>query len=626
MILKAREQQSIITVNRSSPTNPNVIQIFFFAVKMFKARQNLVNQRANLHLVEIRKAELTYFTNFFSVFATQCVLLTTFEMSAISQLPPDRTNTVCGADCPFYVLFPSAIFLTTSVAVNGIIILTAVYVTAFANGLAIHGKQGAILDAIKGMIAEQSKVVKLFLFTCFLFQAQFFCAYFILMERLYSFICGGIMIFCALWTYRASLRIYNNFYFDERHAGWKYDQEKPEEEESLSQLNPDLIEDLMKTSRLHNPEPIHAAYKRSLQKGLLQETDSAEKKRNILLEILSSAERMTTTVRESISKSVSFSGRPSLPAFPTFRRSISESQAPPLPVISSLENSYRSSLSNNQNINDNNQNDNSNNNNRESESSFGGNSIRSWSIYSSQAQPQPSQQQSHPTGPRSSLSQRPSSLQQPQPQISTDNNRDSTNPAPQQSRPSFQYHFRSSLGAIGNSFSYVPNPLNFRLSSQQFPSQPQQQQQQTTHRPNLPSYSVGALTVKIVPPNRNNSRFFFSWTSSSSSQPQSEKWMDYYFILKGGLLFYYENETSFLTAPQQPLNKENPIDLRGGYELKKGPSEPPFAFTLRPLSSVSQLKTWSFRCSEENVFDYWTERIEEKLEEIHQQELMKEFM
>jgi hypothetical protein len=600
---------------------------------MFKARQNLVNQRANLHLVEIRKAELTYFTNFFSVFATQCVLLTTFEMSAISQLPPDRTNTVCGADCPFYVLFPSAIFLTTSVAVNGIIILTAVYVTAFANGLAIHGKQGAILDAIKGMIAEQSKVVKLFLFTCFLFQAQFFCAYFILMERLYSFICGGIMIFCALWTYRASLRIYNNFYFDERHAGWKYDQEKPEEEESLSQLNPDLIEDLMKTSRLHNPEPIHAAYKRSLQKGLLQETDSAEKKRNILLEILSSAERMTTTVRESISKSVSFSGRPSLPALPTFRRSISESQAPPLPVISSLENSYRSSLSNNNNNininNDNSQND--NNNNRESESSFGGNSIRSWSIYSSQAQPP---RQSHPTGPRSSLSQRPSSLQQPPRQVSTDNNRNSTSPTnpsnpvgPQQSRPSFQYHFRSSLGALGNSFSYVTNPLNFRVSSQQFPPQ-HQHQQQTIHRPNLPSYSVGALTVKIVPPNnrQTNNRFFFSWISSSQQQQQTEKWMDYYFILKGGLLFFYENETSFLTAPQQPLNKENPIDLRSGYELKKGPSEPPFAFTLRPLSSVSQLKTWSFRCSDENLFDYWTERIEEKLEEIHQQELMKEFM
>jgi hypothetical protein len=602
---------------------------------MLKAKQDLVNQHANISLVEIRKAELTYFTNFFSIFATQCFLITTFEVIAISQRPPNRTIAVCGNACPLYILLPAAVFITTSVALNCLIILISVYVSVFGNWLAIHGKEGAILDAILGMIDEQSKVLYYFLGACFLFQAQLLCAFFVLMDRPYAIGCAGIMFIFAVWTYRSSLRIYNNFYFDQRQAGWNYDVQK--QSVDTSGLTDEFIEELMRDNSDINAENINTLYEQSLEKGVLRPEDSSEKKRNILLGLISSSVEQMGRMSESVGRMSFQIPRPSL-SLPTLPNLVPRMSFTELPSLGSLRPSIASS-----------KNEPMDNSASPSPGGGGGgggtvhrSSIGGGTVHRSSIGGGAPVHRSSITGGttvhRSSIGGSVRSSHQ-------------TATAPvmdSQPRPSFM---RASLGAIGNTFGSFAGPLSFSLrggaGSRQMSRELEMEQ---FNRHQQYHYVVGELYVKVVPHNSGTGSYFsFLWGGSSSSTTNTttaitptaiatteedspttsssgqEKWMRYYFIMKGTKLFYYENEFALLTSPDQPINRTKPIDLHG-YELKKGSPVPTFAFSLRPLSSGSNLKTWLFRCSDIQMFNYWTEKMEQVLEEIQHRELMKEFM
>jgi hypothetical protein len=604
---------------------------------MLKAKQDLVNQHANLSLVEIRKAELTYFTNFFSIFATQCFLITTFEVIAISQRPPNRTIAVCGNACPLYILLPAAVFITTSVALNCLIILISVYVSVFGNWMAIHGKEGAILDVILGMIDEQSKVLYYFLGACFLFQAQLFCAFFVLMDRPYAIGCAGIMFIFAVWTYRSSLRIYNNFYFDQRQAGWNYDVQKHSVD--TSGLTDEFIEELMRDNSDINAENINRLYEQSLEKGVLQPEDSSEKKRHILLGLISSSVEQMGRMSESVGRMSFHLPRPSL-SLPTIPNLVPRMSFTELPSLGSLRPSIASSKNEPMDNTSPSPGGGGGGGGTVHRSSIGGGApVHRSSITGGTTTVHRSSIGGGGTVHRSSITGSVRSSHQ------TATNAPGMDNQP---RPSFM---RASLGAIGNTFGSFANPLSFSLrggggGSQQMRELEMEQfnrHQQQYH------YVVGELYVKVVPHNSGQGSYFsFLWGGSSSSTSTTtitptavatteedsptttsssgqEKWMRYYFIMKGTKLYYYENEFALLTSPGQPINRTKPIDLNG-YELKKGSSVPPFAFSLRPLSSGSNLKTWLFRCSDIQMFNYWTEKMEQVLEEIQQRELMKEFM
>jgi hypothetical protein len=523
---------------------------------------------------------LEYFTNFFSIFATQCFLLTTFVVVAISQRPPDKTISVCGDDCPLYMMLPFAVFQASCVALNMILILIAVFVTVFGNWLAIHGKEGAMIYVIEGMVAEQNKIVGIFLVSAFLFQGQIFIAYFVLMRRQFAAICATIMCLFAIWTYRSALRIYNNFKFDESHAGWRFDVRK--ESRELSALHPDFIEELINASGENNSTKIKQLYQQSIQAGTLKAEDTIDKKRNVILEMLaSSVER----VSESISARMSFRGSlPNLPSvkmpeisMPNIRTSFSmrdSTSQKELPPSDHPRGSFRGSLPD------------------IARPSFRG---------SLQDLARPSFRGSLPEEARSS--HRGSQSEAPRPSL-----RGSLVENVRQS-----FNLRASLGAIGTGLSFA-NPLSFSLR----PSQREQEIEMDAYGVAQMPVVVGPLTVKLVPHSPPSLLAFFT-------SPQTERWMKHYFVLKGALLFYYENEFSFIISPDKPLNKALPIDL-AAYELKRGPATAPFPFTLRPLSSADNLKTWRFRAGDLNTFQHWCERIEAVLEEIQSRELAKEFL
>lgn len=54
---------------------------------MLKAQQSAVTQQANVNLVNIRQAEIQYFSQFFSSFGVQAALIAGFSINSVSQVP-----------------------------------------------------------------------------------------------------------------------------------------------------------------------------------------------------------------------------------------------------------------------------------------------------------------------------------------------------------------------------------------------------------------------------------------------------------------------------------------------------------------------------------------------------------
>jgi hypothetical protein len=54
---------------------------------MLKANQAQVIQTANVGMVGLRSAEITYFTGFFSSFGTQAALISGICVNSVSQVP-----------------------------------------------------------------------------------------------------------------------------------------------------------------------------------------------------------------------------------------------------------------------------------------------------------------------------------------------------------------------------------------------------------------------------------------------------------------------------------------------------------------------------------------------------------
>lgn len=272
---------------------------------MIKAEQNKVFQDTNLSLIDIRKREIDYFTSFFSIFSTQCFLLTTYLAIAVSQRPPDAVpaDGVCGVDCPLYVLIPFAVFQASSIASNGLIILISTFVVVFGNWLAIHGREGAMIHAINGMIAEQNKVVRLFLLAVFCYQAQIFCTFFVLMDQTFAWVCGGILISFAIWTYRSVVRIYNTFKWDEVEAGWNYDELKRRMESDdkdvawvFAELTPEILLDIIQELTGKDEEDKSLEVDEGEDYSKIAHVDITEEK----AEIEEKSMKQETSARESI--------------------------------------------------------------------------------------------------------------------------------------------------------------------------------------------------------------------------------------------------------------------------------------------------------------------------------------
>lgn len=125
---------------------------------MYQANQEVVNQNTNIALVNIRQTEINYFTSFFSSFGTQCFFLTAILAGSVSQTP----SFDCASGCNYLWQFIYNVSVSISMSFTALCLLNSVFISIYGQGLAIRGETGSMINAMHGMIAEQARVVQMF--------------------------------------------------------------------------------------------------------------------------------------------------------------------------------------------------------------------------------------------------------------------------------------------------------------------------------------------------------------------------------------------------------------------------------------------------------------------------------
>ena len=174
---------------------------------MIHAGQQALFQNQNQRLLGIRQAEMDYFNNFYTNFATQSALLLGFAMNTM-------TNVVQIVD--FYenseglkeVFFVSGTFCFCTMMHT---LLCSVFVIVFAPNLALHGPLGSMVRAVDGMVSEQDQIFLSFILSLVFFTINTVVAFWFFMSNTIAWVCAALtFVFSAYW-YKCCLRIYNRF-------------------------------------------------------------------------------------------------------------------------------------------------------------------------------------------------------------------------------------------------------------------------------------------------------------------------------------------------------------------------------------------------------------------------------
>lgn len=198
---------------------------------MIQASQKAVFQQTNIVLTQIRQVEIQYFSQFFTNFGTQSILLAGFICGAVSQTP------AFGDDCNYFWQLLYNLGSAGCVAFAIQAILGAVFISVFGQGVALRGPLGSMVNTIEGMVLEQQRAVRLFLGAaiCYILQEIGMC--WVMMDTIPAIVCTLILVGYAFHTYRSTLRIYNRFYWDQESV--KYKEAMAEEE--LDDLHPEPV-------------------------------------------------------------------------------------------------------------------------------------------------------------------------------------------------------------------------------------------------------------------------------------------------------------------------------------------------------------------------------------------------
>lgn len=198
---------------------------------MLRAGQQQVVQQTNLNLVQIRTIEIQYFSDFFTNFGTQCILLGGFICGAISQTPGiDRD-----VNYFFIILYNLGSAGCVAFAVQALI--GSIYISVFGQGTALRGPLGSMVTTVEGMVQEQKTAVLLFIGAVVCYVCQEIGMYWLMMDQINAIVCSIITAIASLITYRAALRIYNRFYWDA--GSVKFQTRNRDEDDELDDLNPE---------------------------------------------------------------------------------------------------------------------------------------------------------------------------------------------------------------------------------------------------------------------------------------------------------------------------------------------------------------------------------------------------
>lgn len=211
---------------------------------MNRANQRAVLQEANMLLVDIRSAEVQYYDSFFNNFATNAALMIGFICGAVSQVP--ALDNPSGAPYPWIVMYWIGSAGTVGAAVH--VLVCAVFVAVFGQGLALRGPIGSMVKAVDGMVSEQEHVLFYFVVTIVFFAFQSIGMYWVMMDSTSAIVSTVITFIAMYYWYHYTLRIYNRFNWGKIKSDWEEERDPINE---LNDLNP--TSDLYKEKKIFMP-------------------------------------------------------------------------------------------------------------------------------------------------------------------------------------------------------------------------------------------------------------------------------------------------------------------------------------------------------------------------------------
>jgi hypothetical protein len=183
---------------------------------MYTANERVIAHNNNIGLINIRNAEVSYFSNVYSTFGLNAVMLAGFVLSSISQVP--------GMEASCSIFWKYMYWTTTAVCIVVAlhIVLDSIFLVVYGQGMAMRGPVGSMVQAVQGFEAEQNQTVRSFVLTVVLFTISTAATYWIMMDSLPALLSCVITLIGVCFWYHYCLRIYNRFYWDkEEETKWR---------------------------------------------------------------------------------------------------------------------------------------------------------------------------------------------------------------------------------------------------------------------------------------------------------------------------------------------------------------------------------------------------------------------
>lgn len=152
---------------------------------MLKVQKQLQLQETNVQLIEIRRMELNYYYNYFTVFGDVGALLTGFLFGTLTQILGEYLTIVNPARWLKDLYWISAVI---SMLCGMHIMLHTTTSVVFGQGKTLYGKVGAVIEVIEGFKAEETVVIRVFIMMVFTYGNIYIIINIIILYFKYSYI------------------------------------------------------------------------------------------------------------------------------------------------------------------------------------------------------------------------------------------------------------------------------------------------------------------------------------------------------------------------------------------------------------------------------------------------------
>lgn len=122
---------------------------------MLQASQRQVVHSTNVNLVQLRAAEISYFSDFFNNFGTQSAILGAMAINSATNI-----FGLDYSDCGIFWLYLFWISTACAFLYCLRLVVVVMFLSLYGQGLALRGPVGSMAKAVDGMVDEQIGIVR----------------------------------------------------------------------------------------------------------------------------------------------------------------------------------------------------------------------------------------------------------------------------------------------------------------------------------------------------------------------------------------------------------------------------------------------------------------------------------